>query len=421
MSQKITLNSLPVKLIILFSLLIFSAIPRMYVDGLIQDRQNFEAQAISSVVSGWASRHSWGLARLVIPYTYTEKASDGKISTRYDKIGLDPVSVKMDVTDQIEYRERGIFKFPIYRADLKMTGSFAIPKDLDSSLTDEVIRPGNQTLLFESATSGSVAEFHLKLNGKEYPIKRTSEGLRLELTEHNFRPGETVVFELDLQLNGYEGIDFRSQTDQLEVNLKSQWPHPSFRGQLPRAQSISAQGFEAQWKIMQPSMLQNLSVDYIEPVNIYSQSDRALKYGFLITLLCLSVLFLTETLWGLKIHAMQYLLFTFPLASFYVLLIAFAEHMGFMPAYGIASFAVIGLLFLYLNGISNSRKQSFGIAGMLAFVYGLILTMLSSEDYALLIGAICMFTCLASFMLLTRKLNWSRALPLEKVTHEQKS
>ncbi|MES2965985.1 MAG: inner membrane CreD family protein, partial [Bdellovibrionota bacterium] len=110
------------------------------------------------------------------------------------------------------------------------------------------------------------------------------------------------------------------------------------------------------------------------------------------------------------IHGMQYLLVTMPLTSFYILLIALAEHIGFSVSYAIASAAVIGLIFVYFRGIGASRKQSFGLGGVLAGVYALIYTMLSSEDYALLIGAISLFLCLAAFMLLTRKLDWSKRL-----------
>jgi inner membrane protein len=145
-------------------------------------------------------------------------------------------------------------------------------------------------------------------------------------------------------------------------------------------------------------------------VNVYSQGARALKYGFLITLLCLSVLFLMETLGKTTIHPMQYFLVTMPLTCFYILLIAFAEHIGFSVAYAIASASVIGLIFIYFRGIGASRKQSFGLGGVLSGVYALIFTMLSSEDYALLIGAISLFLCLAAFMLLTRKLDWSKRL-----------
>ena len=101
---------------------------------------------------------------------------------------------------------------------------------------------------------------------------------------------------------------------------------------------------------------------------------------------------------------------TLPLTCFYVLLIALAEHIGFSISYAVATAAVIGLIFIYFRGIGASRKQSFGLSGILTGVYSLVLTMLSSEDYALLIGAISLFLCLAAFMIMTRKLDWSKNL-----------
>lgn len=425
MSQKPMLpkntNSLGLKLGILFFLLLLSGIPRLYVGGLISERRDYENTALLSVTQGWAARHQWGKARLTIPYAFATKDDKGKITIVDDQSqGVDPEEVRIVTTDEFEFRERGIYRIPVYRMHLTMTGNFRVPRDLAPGIQGERIRPGLQQLNFDSPSAFAVADFELLLNGEKHPLTRTNEGLRANLTENSFTPGDDVKFELRLELNGYGGVEFRSQTELLDVKMNSRWAHPSFAGQLPRAREVSGQGFTAEWRVLQPSENQQINVEFIEPVNIYTQSDRALKYGFLITLLCLSVLFLSETLWGLRIHPMQYLLFTLPLASFYVILIAFAEHVGFNAAYGVAAMAVIALLYTYLSGIGGNRKQSFGLAGLLAMVYGLILVMLASEDYALLIGAVCMFTCLATFMLLTRKLNWSKALPMEKDVHEQK-
>lgn len=49
-----------------------------------------------------------------------------------------------------------------------------------------------------------------------------------------------------------------------------------------------------------------------------------------------------------------------------------------------------------------------GFGGSLAALYGLLYGILSSEDYALLMGSLLVFGLLAAVMLLTRKVNWAQ-------------
>jgi inner membrane protein len=323
---------------------------------------------------------------------------------------VNPTQERIVVSDKIEHLKRGIFDIPIYKADLTIEGEYAIPMDLSSRWKNEVWNENDQTLTFETKQTAAISEFSFELDGKPRKLRRAADGLVLSFKDAGLKPGQQFHFKLQAKLNGYGGLDIAAVADEFEVSLISAWPHPSFHGQLPMEKDIRNDGFSAKWKIVQPSIDQKITVDYIEPVNVYSQGARALKYGFLITLLCLSVLFLMETLGRISIHGMQYLLMTLPLTSFYVLLIALAEHIGFSVSYAIATGAVIGLIFIYFRGIGASRKQSFGLSGILTSVYSLVLTILSSEDYALLIGAISLFVCLAAFLIMTRKLDWSKDL-----------
>jgi inner membrane protein len=362
------------------------------------------------VVQGWAGRHQLGVVKMLVPthhWDYDERTKKRELND--SSLKLDPTTVKVEMKDKMDIRHRGIFEVPIYKGDLKVSGEFAIPKDLGRP--KDVVTPGEQTILFEMKQAWAISDFTFTLDGEKQQLKRTSEGLLLKLKEKTFQPGDHLNFELIAKLNGYGGMDIQSSAEELEVFIDSSWPSLSFKGQHPIDQNASKNGWTAHWKLLQPASDQIITIDYFEPINIYSQSARALKYGFLITLLCLSVLFLYETLSRFQIHPMQYLLMTLPLSVYYVLLIALAEHIGFSAAYATASFAVIALIYVYFAGIGASRKQALGLAGILSLVYSLILSMLASEDYALLIGAITLFICLAAFMLLTRKLNWSKGAP----------
>jgi inner membrane protein len=399
-----------VKLSILFGLLILSSIPSLFVEGIITGRENYGREATASVVSNWAARHEIGSVTLAIPvHKITPPKKKGESSERIEITKtFTPSRLAIRSNDQIEIRKRGIFKIPIYKSDLEMEGSFVLPSDLDPQIEAEIPTPKVQSLSFAFGHPNAISDFELEIDGKPASVERQTGGLIFRSVGEVWQPGQTVRFKLKARLNGYEGIDIKSAARTLDVSMQSPWPHPSFEGQLPIDQKIDEKGFAAHWKIVEAQEEQVMTVNYIEPINIYSQTSRALKYGLLITLICLSVLFTMEVVSGLKIHGMQYLLMTLPLSTFYILLLAAAEHIGFAAAYGVASFAVVALIYFYFAGAGATRKQSKILAGVLAGVYGLILSMLSSEDYALLIGAIFLFTCLATFMLMTRKIDWGK-------------
>ncbi|MGV2835382.1 inner membrane CreD family protein, partial [Pseudomonas shirazensis] len=56
----------------------------------------------------------------------------------------------------------------------------------------------------------------------------------------------------------------------------------------------------------------------------------------------------------------------------------------------------------------RSVWRGLGFAGGLAVLYAMLFALLSAEDYALLMGSLLCFGLLGVFMVLTRRLDWSR-------------
>ena len=115
--------------------------------------------------------------------------------------------------------------------------------------------------------------------------------------------GQRLAFGISLQsnLDGTESLAIVPIADNNHISLRSSWPHPQFTGRfLPRSQRIGADGFQAQWDISSlaagsqaqylqeddKAWLDSLQLGLVEPVNIYSQADRASKYGILTTRWC---------------------------------------------------------------------------------------------------------------------------------------
>jgi inner membrane protein len=105
---------------------------------------------------------------------------------------------------------------------------------------------------------------------------------------------------------------------------------------------------------------------------------------------------------------LQYVLVGLALSMFYVLLIALSEHIAFLYAYLLAAAALVALMGVYIAGALRSSRRGLIVAGAMLLVYGVLYTLILSEDYALLLGAIALFAALAAVMIATRKIDWYR-------------
>jgi inner membrane protein len=152
--------------------------------------------------------------------------------------------------------------------------------------------------------------------------------------------------------------------------------------------------------------LDALEVRLVDPVNVYSQADRATKYGVLFVVLTFVGFALFELIRRLPIHPLQYLLVGLALAIFFLLLLSLSEHIPFWQAYVVSAAACIGLQGAYLSHVLQSRARGFGFAAMLTVLYAVLYGLLVSEDNALLMGSLLLFGLLAATMWITRKVDW---------------
>lgn len=149
------------------------------------------------------------------------------------------------------------------------------------------------------------------------------------------------------------------------------------------------------------------TIGLIDPVDLYSQVDRAVKYGFLFIGFTFAAFLMFDVVGGARVASAEYLLTGAALVLFFVLLLAFAEVIGFGWAYLVAAGAVIGLLTAYSAAVLGTWRRAGFIGAMLAGLYGLLYVLLNLETYSLLIGALLMFAALAGIMYATRRVNWS--------------
>jgi inner membrane protein len=253
------------------------------------------------------------------------------------------------------------------------------------------------------------------------------QGVHADLKSLYSASDKSFALVIGLKLAGTERLNVIPVGVDTRVSMHSPWPHPSFVGRfLPETRSVDAQGFEAVWSVShfstnmaqvfescvngQCADLENtqFGVSFMQPVDVYSLTDRALKYGILFIGLTFSVFFLFEILKRMAIHPVQYGLVGLALAVFYQLLISLSEHMAFSVAYLIAAAASISLITFYVCYVLHSALRGLGFGCILAVLYGMLFLILKSEDHSLLMGSILVFLALSSAMYLTRNVDWYR-------------
>jgi len=239
----------------------------------------------------------------------------------------------------------------------------------------------------------------------------------------------TIDFRIALTLAGTGAFNLVPVGRESRVQLRSDWPHPSFVGDfLPVKREVSDAGFDAEWQTsffatnMEDVLARcaqsstgcealagsSFGVSFIDPVDQYLKSERAAKYAFLFIGLTFAGFFLMEVLRRVSVHPIQYGLVGLALAMFFLLLLSLSEHLGFALAYLIAAAACVSLVGYYVRHVLGSRAQGLGFAAALASLYALLYGILSSEDYALLMGSLLVFGILAAIMVLTRGVSWSK-------------
>ena len=210
-------------------------------------------------------------------------------------------------------------------------------------------------------------------------------------------------------------------------NVRSSWPNPSFGGDfLPNGRKVAADGFQASYRIGNLALGRSLvstsaagaappatpsptaaigglrgdgaqiaQIGLIQPVDLYSQVNRATKYGFLFIGFTFLALLMFDVVGGVRVSSVEYLLMGAGLVLFFVLLLAFAEIIGFTPAYIVAAAAIAGLNTAYSAAVLGSWRRAAFIGGLLVGLYAVLYILLSLEAYSLLIGSLLLFAALA--------------------------
>ncbi len=433
------------KAMIVAFLSVLLLVPLTMINGTISERIAYRDEAVASVERSTAGAQSVAGPVLVVPYsddftsvTKNEKGED--VVTKYTTDSrwiFFPKTMNVDGRLKPSTLERGNYKVRVYELDSTVKARFSAVLP-DSG--EAVRRIGKPYLSLSLAdVRGLVGTPVLKVNQVPTLLVRGVGDHRQDNGLHAMLPAMTVgqtvdlAVDLSLALSGTERLAVAPIGDSNRIVLASDWPHPKFEGRfLPRSRNISDAGFTATWEISALAAgtqgqylkgasdavadktdgaaadvtMDQLGVALVDPVNVYSQIDRASKYGFLFVMLTFIGFFMFELIKRLAIHPIQYGLVGLALAIFFLLLLSLSEHVDFWIAYLSASVACIGLLGFYLSSVLRSKSRGIGFAAMLTLLYAALYGLLVSEDNALVLGSLMMFAILAAIMLITRNVDW---------------
>jgi inner membrane protein len=159
-------------------------------------------------------------------------------------------------------------------------------------------------------------------------------------------------------------------------------------------------------ELFQAALASAFGVSLVQPVDIYQQAERAVKYAALFVVLTFLVFFLWEVFHASLLHPVQYTFVGFALCVFYLLLVSLSEHAGFDTAYVTSAAATTLLIGGYARTILRGTAAALSVAAALTALYGFLYLLLRLEDYALVAGSVGLFVVLAGVMFITRRMNW---------------
>ncbi len=455
------------KLMFVFGMTVAIMIPLMLIRGTISERQYYRTQAIANIARSSAGAQAFSGPVLVVPYVETveveEKNDKGEVIRKVKRDGASGrwtfFPDRLDVQGRLipNTRRLGLHEVRVYELQALAVAGFnvRIPADENPELPRRIGRPWLSYGIAD--VRGLAGTPQLRVDGRDVALvegfgSREGGGVHVRLAVPTAGAQLQVDTRLDFKLAGTESLALVPLARSNVFKLDSAWPHPRFGGDfLPRQPSVSSKGFSAQWEVSSlassaqaqflagktlPSMetgrsdtrgegdgapafdtsgIDAVGVALVDPVNVYSQADRASKYGLLFVVLTFVGFFMFELIKQLPIHPVQYGLVGLSLAIFFLLLVSLSEHIPFPWAYLAASAACIGLLGFYLSAVLRSVGRGLGFAAMLAMLYAALYGLLVSEDNALVLGSALLFVILAAIMVITRKVDWyelSRGRPL---------
>jgi inner membrane protein len=433
-------------------------IPLMIVYALVWDRQEQSNVAQNAIAAGWGGPQVVVGPVLVIPYTVNSVETvdeNGRQTTRTlqltKELFLSPETNTLSTNLKPDRKKKSIYESVLFVAENSGTARFALPADFARyGIARDTLNLAGAELRFGiSDARGLQADSKVVVNGTSLELQ-PGKGLAASggsgfFTFVDWDASSPMEVKYNYAIRGNKTLTMVPRGGETKWDVKSSWPSPSFAGDfLPTKRNVKSSGFTSSHAVTNLALGQALvltddlappspttikrydsvemtsvnaaskgggqsqaaTIGLVEPVDLYSQVDRSVKYGFLFIGFTFLAFLMFDVIAGAKVAAAEYLLTGAGLVLFFVLLLAFAEVVGFMWAYLIAGGAITGLLTAYSAAVLKSWMRARFIGGLLVGLYATLYVLLNLEAYSLIIGSLLLFVVLAVVMWATRAIDW---------------
>lgn len=452
---------LSLKIIAIIILVAIFWIGLFFITSLVSERQAYQQAFLKEISQNNISPQTIVAPYIQVPYQEQKTCLDEQKKSypcteeNWMYIGADSTQWTSNFNVSDDTYKRTIYRAITYQANLTAKGIFQKtqlenktylwdraeiifpvhdPRGLDQQPTLKIL---NKNYTFEMSMQGSDRSGFdfMHISAKKYPelISAIQNGFHFDLTAN---------------LTGLSKFTLIPTSRSVTYQAKGNWADIKYDGQnLPYDKTSTQQQFNAQWKniaighqnlnkfihcesdectrqFVQGNYLQKesyaetagytpinhekigLSADFLESVNVYTQTDRAIKYGIVIIIITFGCFFLFEVLKGLRIHPIQYSLVAMAQGIFFVLLLSISEYYAFAWAYIVAAMACIGLMTWYLYFVMKGFKAAALFSIILMTLYSIMYMLLQSSGKTFLIGSVISFIILAVVMFITRHIDW---------------
>jgi inner membrane protein len=422
------LNSYSVKMIIVTGLAIVLLIPSILIQELIRERIKLSEEVKKELYAQWGGKQVVAGPVLNVPFTVQEQNENGQGTI--DRKGIAhflPETLKIGGELLPERRKRGIYEVVVYEGKLKLKGSFAQPDVSQLEIQNAQYNWDAAYFTIGISDMRGIKNLpELVVNGQKCTVDPGvadtdlfQSGITVKADSIDLQ--QSLIFGLELVLNGSEDLSVEALGKTSEVAMKSAWAQPSFTGGfLPENRSVTTSGFTADWRVTHlnrnfPQQWVDkkyntheakLGVELLIPIDHYQKSMRSAKYAILFIALNFIIFIFIEIKSKVRIHPFQYSLVAFALLIFYALLTSIGEQIGFNLAYLISALAVTALISWYTLPILRDKRMVGWVTLLQAGLYLFLFTILQLQDYALLAGSIGLFVILAILMRASQQIKW---------------
>lgn len=395
----------------------------LFIGLKLNDRESAKNSAKNSIAKAAGEKFCIRKVEFEVPYERNVKKINSKGAAYLDKefgtVRFSPEDLNCEAEIKSEIRHLGIYSAPIFTGKIKLSGQFTYNQSNNSEYTYKTDNAKCRVVLSDKSVleipvfeiNGIKSKPEFETNAIYLNEMRNYEYSDLAILKSDFKCVKgTNVFSTELNIRGAENFTLFLSEKQNKLSVKSDWKSPGFTDfdYLPTTRNLTEEGFTADWFVPFTGSDNNkIGFEFKTPVDVYKMLHRAVTYGFLFIIVPFLILFLFEIFMKLSLHPINYLLCGAASIVFFLLLMSFSEHIPFIAAYLISSFASGIVISLYVASITKNVKTGIGMCVTFILMYGYLFFSLKSEDYALLIGSIFTFTIIAALMFFTRKVDWN--------------